>query len=71
MQLKGEIETSQFVKANNPSIVLSGETPLGRCTKTSTSEDVLSSIFFILILPLSFAFKIDSIRDVLVVVKGI
>ena len=30
IQLKGEIDTSQLVNANNPSIVLSGETPLGK-----------------------------------------
>ena len=70
-QPNGEIEVSQDVKANNPSIVLSGETPEGMCIKTSTSLAVLSSIFFILILPLSLAFNIESIKEEVVVEKGI
>ena len=39
------------------------EIPEGRCIKISTSEEVLSSIFLIFILPLSFAFRIDSINE--------
>ena len=52
-------------------MVLSGESPAGKCTKISTSEEVLSSMRFILSFPLSFAFRILSIREVVVVVKGI
>ena len=67
------MEVSQDVKANKPSIVLSGETPVGRCTKTSTSLAVLSSIFFILIFPLSLALTIESIseEDVVVVKRNL
>ena len=68
IQPSGEIDTSQLVKANSPSIVLSGETPFGRWIRISTSEAVLSSIFLILILPFSLAFKIESIKLLLVVV---
>ena len=71
IQLNGDIETSQLVKAKRASIVLSGDTPEGKWINISTSDDVLSSIFLTLIFPLSFAFKIDSIRDDDVVVKGI
>ncbi len=52
-------------------MVLSGETPLGKCTKISTSAAVLSSIRLILILPLSFAFNTESIREEVVVAYGI
>ncbi len=52
-------------------MVLSGDTLLGKCTNISTSEAVLSSIFFIFIFPLSLAFKIESINVVVVVEKGI
>ena len=52
-------------------MVLSGEEPLGKCTNISTSAAVLSSTFFILILPLSLAFSIESMRVLVVVVKGI
>ena len=44
-------------------MVLSGEIPEGRCTKISTSAAVLSSIFFTLIFPLSLAFRIESIKE--------
>ena len=70
-QHKGDIEFSQLVNAYNASIVLSGEIPFGKCTKISTLAAVLSSIFFILIFPFSFAFKIESISDEVVVPKGI
>ena len=70
-QPRGEMDVSHVVNANSPSIVLSGETPVGKWTKTSTSFAVLSSIFLILILPLSFAFKIDSISEDVVVENGI
>ena len=67
----GEIDTSQSVKAYRASIVLSGETPGNKCTIISASMEVLSSIFLILILPLSFALITDSINDPVVVPKGI
>lgn len=57
----GEILISQSVKAYKASMVLSEETPGARCTKISTSLAVLSSTFLILIFPLSFAFRMDSI----------
>ena len=59
----GEIEISQSVKAYKASIVLSGDIPEGIWMIISVFEDVLSSTFLILILPLSLAFKILSIRD--------
>ena len=68
---RGDIDVSQDENAYNPSMVLSGDTPVGKCIKISTSLAVLSSIFLILILPLSFAFKIESISDDVVVEKGI
>ena len=67
----GEIETSQSVKAYKASSVLSGETPGAKWMITSTFAEVLSSIFFILIFPFSFAFKTDSIKDPVVVPNGI
>ena len=70
-QPRGEIDVSQFVKAYKASMVLSGEIPEGKCTNISTSAAVLSSIFFILIFPLSLAFKIESIKDDVLVPKGI
>ena len=70
MQESGEIDTSQLVNAYKASIVLSGDIPEGRCIKISTLEDVLSSIFLIFIFPLSFALIIESIKDVVVVLKG-
>ena len=70
-QPSGEIEVSQAVNAKSASMVLSGETPLGRWILISTLAAVLSSIFLILIFPLSFAFKMESINDEVVVEKGI
>ena len=67
----GAIEISQSVKAYKASIVLSGETPGARCTIISAIEEVLSSIFLILIFPLSFAFSTDSIKEPVVVPIGI
>ena len=65
------MDDSQAVNAYNASMVLSGEIPLGKWTRISTSAAVLSSIFLILILPLSLAFKIESIKEEVVVLKGI
>ena len=70
-QLSGEIEDSQSVKAYSASIVLSGEIPGGRYINISTFSAVLSSIFLILIFPLSLAFSILSINDEVLVEKGI
>ena len=67
MHDSGEIETSQLVNAYKASIVLSGDIPDGKWTNISTLEDVLSSIFLILIFPLSLALIIESIKDVVVV----
>ena len=64
---KGEIELSQSVKAYKASMVLSGDIPAGRWTSISTDAAVLSSIFLIFILPLSFALRIFSIKPVVVV----
>lgn len=44
-------------------MVLSGEIPEGRCTNISTVAAVLSSIFLIFILPLSFAFNMESMSE--------
>ena len=66
----GEIELSQLVNAYNASMVLSVEIPLGNCISTSTSLAVLSTTFFIFILPLSLAFRILSIRPPVVVPYG-
>ena len=71
MQDNGEIEFSQFVNAYKASIVVSGDTFGGKCTKISTSAAVLSSIFFILIFPFSLALIILSINEVVVVENGI
>ena len=71
IQHNGEIEFSQLVKAYNASIVLSGDILGGKCTNISTFAAVLSSIFLILILPLSLAFRMLSISDEVVVAKGI
>ena len=49
---------------------MSGDIPEGRLISISTLDEVLSSIFLIFILPLSFAFKIESINEDVVVVKG-
>ena len=65
------MDDSQLVKAYKASMVLSGDNPEGKCTKISTSAAVLSSIFLTFIFPLSFAFKIESIRDDVVVANGI
>ena len=67
----GEMLISQSVKAYNASIVLSEETPGARCTRISTLRAVLSSTFLILIFPLSFAFRIDSIKVEVVFPYGI
>ena len=67
----GEILISQSVKAYKASMVLSEETPGARCTKISTSLAVLSSTFLILIFPLSFAFRMDSITVEVVFPYGI
>ena len=67
----GEIEISQSVNAYKASIILSGETSLGKCIKISTSEAVLSSTFFILIFPFSLALRILSIREPVLVPYGI
>ena len=71
MQDNGEIESSQSVKLYKASMVLSGEIPEGNEIAISTNSEVLSSTFLILILPFSFAFKIELINEVVVVVKGI
>ena len=70
-QQLGEILISQSVKAYKASIVLSDDTPGARCTRISTFLAVLSSTFLILILPLSFAFKIDSMSEEVVLPYGI
>ena len=44
IQAFGDIEISQSEKAYSASIVLSGDTPGGRCIRISTSSAVLSSI---------------------------
>ena len=67
---RGEIETSQSVKRYKASIVLSGEIPVGIVIAISTCSAVLSSIFFILIFPFSFAFSIELINVVVVVENG-
>ena len=66
----GEMETSQSVKAYRASIIISGETSLASKMLISTSSEVLSSIFLILILPFSLAFKILSIRSPVFLEKG-
>src|SRR5690606_4443427 len=68
---KGDMGVSQLVNAYKASIVLSGEIPGGKCTKISTFAAVLSSILLIFILPLSLAFKIESIKVDVLVPKGI
>ena len=62
---------SQSVKAYNASMVISGETPGANCISISTSLAVLSITFLILILPVSLAFKILSIKPPVVVEYGI
>ena len=59
----GEIDISQSVNLYKASIVLSGDIPEGSVMDISTCSDVLSSIFFILILPLSFALIIELINE--------
>ena len=71
MQDNGEIESSQSVKLYKASMVLSGEIPEGNEIDISTNSEVLSSTFLILIFPFSFAFKIELINEVVVVLKGI
>ena len=70
-QQLGEMFTSQSLNAYKASIVLSEDTPLARWIWISTSAAVLSSTFLALIFPLSIAFKIESISDVVVLLKGI
>ena len=65
------MDVSQAVNANKASMVLSGDTLGGNCILISTSAAVLSSIFLILIFPFSFAFRMESISDEVVVEKGI
>ena len=67
----GETDNSQSVQAYKASIVLSEETPAARYTKISAVAAVLSSIFLILIFPLSFAFRIESIKAEVVRPNGI
>ena len=67
----GEILCSQLVNAYSASMVLSGETPFGKWITISTFSAVLSSIFFTRSFPLSFAFKTLSIKEPVVVPKGI
>ena len=62
--------TSQSVKANKAPIILSGLTLFAKWTTISTSLAVLSSTFLILILPLSLAFKILSISELVVTPNG-
>ena len=69
-QVFGETDTSQSVKAYKASMVTSGEIPGAKCTIISTFLAVLSSIFLILILPLSLADIILSIKLPVVVEKG-
>ena len=52
-------------------MVLSGDTLAGSVIAISTFSAVLSSIFFILIFPFSFALIMEEIREVVVVEKGI
>ena len=66
----GETEISQSVKRYKASIVLSGEIPGGIVIAISTCSAVLSSTFFILIFPFSFALSIELINEVVVVEKG-
>ena len=70
MHAFGEIEISQSEKAYKASMVLSGETPAGRCIRISTNSAVLSSIFLILIFPLSLALITESINVEVVVANG-
>ncbi len=70
-QAFGEMDTSQSVNAYRASMVISGEVPGARLTSISISAAVLSTTFLILILPLSFAFTMESMRDEVVVPKGI
>ena len=67
----GEILTSQSVNAYNASNVLSGDVPGVKCIIISAFADVLSSIFLTFIFPFSFALMIDSIKEPVVVPKGI
>ena len=70
LQESGAILTSQLVKANKASMVLSGLMPAGKCMSISTCSAVLSSIFFTLIFPFSFALSIESMRLCVVVLNG-
>ena len=62
-QDRGDIEISQLVKLYSASIVLSGDIPGGILIAISTCSAVLSSTFLILIFPLSFALRIDWIKE--------
>ena len=70
-QALGEIDTSQSVKAYSASMVISGDTPGASLIRISMSLAVLSITCLILIFPLSLALTIESIKDVVVVPKGI
>ena len=59
-QAFGLMVVSQSVKAYRASMVLSGDTSAGRWMMISTWSVVMSSIFLILIFPLSFAFRMLS-----------
>ena len=65
------MDVSHAVNAYKASMVLSGEISLGKWTKISTADEVLSSTRLTLILPCSFAFRILSIREEVLVLKGI
>ena len=71
IQHNGDIETSHCVNAYNESMLFWIEDPEGRYTRTSTSDEVLSSIFFIFNFPFSEALIIDSIKEAVVVPYGI
>ena len=61
-QALGESATSQLVKAYRASMVLSGDTSFCSVMLISTPLLDMSSTFLILILPLSLALMIESIR---------
>jgi len=67
---EGEIATWQLVKTHSCWINFSGSAPCGRWTRISTWSAVLSSTRLILILPLAFAARIDSMTDSVVVAYG-
>ena len=65
------MDVSHAVNAYRASMVLSGEISLGKWTNISTADEVLSSTRLTLILPCSFALRILSIREEVLVLKGI